>query len=213
MTDTRESGQKNQPSGAQAGPRPNARSDALRNRARLLAAAESVFASAGPEASLNQIARQAGVGAGTLYRHFPTREALLAAVLTERIERLTQRADALLAEPDPDRALADWLHAFLDHAQAQQGLGSALLLTKSELGFDCHQRLREAAGELLARAQGRGTTRPDLTTEEMLRLVVGIALATSGGVTDEDGGEAARPERLLALVLDALRRRPSKARR
>lgn len=184
------------------------RSDARRNRARLVGAAEQVFATAGPDASLNEIARRAGVGPGTLYRHFPTRNALLAAVLSERIERLVQRAEPLLARPDADAALADWLRAFLDHAREQQGLGSALLLAESEPDLDCHRRLRETAGELLARAQGLGTTRPDVSTEEMLRLVVGVALATTGEAAEEEPS----PERLLALVLDALRRPARKGR-
>ncbi|MDT0264899.1 TetR/AcrR family transcriptional regulator [Streptomyces sp. DSM 44915] len=204
MADTTETGP-----GDRAG-RPTGRADARRNRERLLAAAEEVFATSGPTASLNQIARRAGVGPGTLYRHFPGRDALLAGVLDERIDRLTRRADALLTAPEADRALADWLAAFLDHARSQQGLGSALLLARSsEFGLDCHHRLRAAAGALLDRAQASGGTRPDITTDEMLRLVVGVALATVETAADDAAPGPAEdppptPQRLLGLVLDAL---------
>ncbi|WP_078856862.1 TetR/AcrR family transcriptional regulator [Streptomyces sp. NBRC 109706] len=193
-----------------AGPTPEGtaasrrRSDARRNRARILRAAGETFAADGPDASLNEIARRAGVGPGTLYRHFPGRTELLAAVLTDRIETLCRHAETLRDEPDADRALADWLSAFLDHARNQQGLGSALLLAETGgLGFDCHQRLRDAAGAVLTRAQRDGAARPDLTVDELLALVVGIALVTA---RDAEGGvRQPPPARLLALVLDAIR--------
>jgi AcrR family transcriptional regulator len=177
------------------------RVDARRNYARVVAAAHEVFAEAGPEASLNEIARRADVGSGTLYRHFPTRRALLTAVLRDRIEALCGRADELLAADSPDAALAGWLRAFLAHARGNQGLGGALMTAgPDELGFDCHQRIRDAAAALLANAQRSGTARADLPPGDLLQLVVGIALATTH-VDDAD-----QPDRLLALVLDAIRR-------
>jgi AcrR family transcriptional regulator len=181
------------------------RADARRNHERLVTAAHAVFAEAGPEASLNEVARRAGVGPGTLYRHFPTRRALLTAVLRDRIEALCGRADELLTLDSADDALADWLRAFLTHARGSQGLGSALMIEEpDELGFDCHQRIRDAATTLLANAQQAGTARADLSPDDLLQLVVGIALATTRG---ED---ADQPDRLLALVLDAVSSRPGR---
>ncbi|AZM55488.1 TetR/AcrR family transcriptional regulator [Streptomyces sp. WAC 01529] len=179
------------------------RADARRNRERIVAAAREAFAESGPEASLNEIARRAGVGPGTLYRHFPARPALLTAVLQDRIDSLCARAEELLAADSPDEALTEWLRALLAHARVNQGLGSALLLERPDaLGFDCHQRIQDTAHGLLARAQRLGTARPDLTAPDLVQLVVGIALSTSHATADP-----AQPDRLLALALDAVRRR------
>jgi AcrR family transcriptional regulator len=177
------------------------RADARRNHERVVAAAHEVFAEAGPEASLNEIARRAGVGPGTLYRHFPTRHALLTAVLRDRIEALCGRADELLAAEQPDTALAEWLCAFLAHARSGRGLGGALMTAgPDELGFDCHQRIRDAAAELLTNAQRAGTARADLEPGDLLQLVVGIALTTTHAADPDE------PSRLLSLVLDAIPR-------
>jgi AcrR family transcriptional regulator len=178
---------------------PPRRTDARLNRQRLVTAAREVFAEAGPGASLNEIARRAGVGPGTLYRHFPHRSALLTAVLADRIEILGAHAERLVASEDADGALEEWLRAFLIHARVNQGVGSVLLVESAgELGFDCHRRILDMAAGLLARAQRHGTARADLTAEDLLRLVVGIALSTAHG--EQDG----RPELLLDLVLDAV---------
>lgn len=177
------------------------RTDARRNRERLLAVAREVFAEAGPDASLNEIARRAGVGPGTLYRHFPTRQALLAAVLRDRVERLCDQAGELAAGRPPDDALGRWLALFLDHAREHQGMAGALLAQDAgALGIDCHRLILEAVTGLLERAQRLGTARPDLTPGDLLRLVVGIALSTA------HGEDAEQPARLLALVLDAVRK-------
>ncbi|MBB4981636.1 TetR/AcrR family transcriptional regulator [Streptomyces nymphaeiformis] len=175
------------------------RTDARANRERLLAAAAEVFAEAGPGASLNEIARRAGVGPGTLYRHFPNRPALLTALLRDRIETLCARAEALRAADSPDDALAEWLGAFLTHARVNQGMGGALLVEEAAgSGLDCHRLILDAATGLLARAQRHGSARADLTAEDLLQLVVGIALSTA---RDEHSGQ---PDRLLALVVDAV---------
>src|SRR5262245_28418447 len=122
------------------------RADALRNRDRLLAAAEEAFAAEGPEASLNEIAKRAGVGPGTLYRHFPTRQALQTAVLKDRIERLCARAEALSGSLAPAEALAEWAKVFLVHARTSQGMGGALFLDETaDLGLDCHTMIENAA--------------------------------------------------------------------
>ena len=187
------------------------RADARASRERLLAAACEVFAEAGPEASLNAVARRAGVGPGTLYRHFPNRPALLAAVLCDRIEQLSQLSKDLTSGAavtagegeggGADAALARWLRAFLAHARVNQGLGGALLTEELEtLGIDCHQVIKDAAARVLDAAQRRGTARADLAADDLVQLVVGVALSTVRSA-DED-----QPERLLRLVLDAVRR-------
>ncbi|GGV27462.1 TetR family transcriptional regulator [Streptomyces longisporoflavus] len=183
------------------------RTDARLNRERLLATAREVFAEAGPEASLNEIARRAGVGPGTLYRHFPNRSALLAAVLTDRIETLYALAGTLASSESADEALTQWLRAFLAHARINQGLGSALLVEEPvPLGLDCHRLIMDAAAGLLSRAQRQGTARTDLAADDLVQLVVGIALSTARG------HDAEQPDRLLALVLDATYGRPPRSR-
>lgn len=177
------------------------RADARRNYARVVAAAHEVFAAEGPEASLNEIARRADVGPGTLYRHFPSRRSLQIAVLRDRIEALCGRGDELLAADAPDDALAEWLRAFLAHARSNQGLGGAVMTAEpDELGFDCHQRIRDTAAALLANAQRSGAARTDLSPGDLLQLVVGIAMVTTH--TDD----AEQSDWLLGLVLDAVPR-------
>ncbi|MFF2659706.1 TetR/AcrR family transcriptional regulator [Kitasatospora sp. NPDC058032] len=180
---------------------PTQRTDARRNHERLLAAAQEAFAETGAEASLNDIARRAGVGPGTLYRHFPTRAALLAAVLEERVERLCARADELTATRPADQALAEWLRAFITHARTHHGLGGALLLEASDApDADCHRRIEDAAAAVLTRAQRNGTARPDLAADDLLQLALGIALTTTAPEPDHE----ARADRLLALALDGV---------
>jgi AcrR family transcriptional regulator len=187
------------------------RADARHNRELLIAAARATFAEAGPDASLNEIARRAGVGPGTLYRHFPNRHALLTAVLRSRVETLCAHAERLVTSaqaPDPDDALAEWTAAFLAHARDNQGLGGALMMEGPDsLGIDCHRMIREAATSVLDRAQRAGTARPDLTADDLLRFVTGIALATARSPADD-----AQPDRLLALTLDAVHAGPGGAR-
>lgn len=185
---------------------PPRRTDARLNRERLVTTAQEVFAEVGPGASLNEIARRAGVGPGTLYRHFPNRPALLTAVLRDRIESLCGRAETLLSSESADDALAHWLHAFLAHARVNQGMGSAVMIEEPDaLGLDCHQLILDAAASLLTRAQQRGTARADLTADDLVQLVVGIALSTA------HREDAEQPERLLALVLDATHGRPRRS--
>ncbi|WP_345200070.1 helix-turn-helix domain-containing protein [Streptomyces lavendulae] len=177
---------------------PSKRTDARLNRGRLVAAAHEVFTEAGPGASLNEIARRAGVGPGTLYRHFPNRQALLTVVLDDRVKALCEYAEELRASDSADDALARWLGAFLAHARANHGMGSALMVNEPEAPeSDCHQLILNAAASLLARAQDQGTVRADLTAGDLVQLVTGLALST---VREEDADAA---QRLLALVLDA----------
>ncbi|MBL7495951.1 TetR/AcrR family transcriptional regulator [Frankia sp. CNm7] len=180
------------------------RTDARRNRQRLLAVAREAFDEAGPDASLVEIARRAGVGQGTLYRHFPTRTALVRAVLADRIETLCRQAAELAATHGADDALAAWLRLFLTHARVNQGLAGAFMTEGPEaVGVDCHQTILGTAADLLGRAQRTGTARPDLSPDDLIQLVVGIALATARG---DDADQA---DRLLALALDAVGKKPA----
>ncbi|HET8631976.1 MAG TPA: helix-turn-helix domain-containing protein [Thermomicrobiales bacterium] len=178
------------------------RADARRNYERLLTAAAGAFAEQGPGACLEDIARCAGVGIGTLYRHFPTRQALLEGVYRDRIEALTAEAEALRDAPDPGDALAAWLRSVLAHNLAQRGLKEALLSEGgTELAAACKAELHDAGAVLVARAEAAGAVRPGLEIGDLLRLVYGIALATERA---PDGRSQA--DRLLAIMLDGLRR-------
>jgi AcrR family transcriptional regulator len=122
------------------------RADAQRNRDKLLAAATAAFAETGTDASLEAIAKRAGVGIGTLYRHFPTREALVEAAYRNEVERLCESARELLASHPPDVALAEWMDRFVAYAAAKRGMRSALqaVAAKSDLFPEARRRQLEA---------------------------------------------------------------------
>jgi AcrR family transcriptional regulator len=181
------------------------RADARRNRERLLAAATEAFAEHGAEASLDEIARRAGVGPGTLYRHFPTRLALQEAAYREGVERLCGRANELAEKLEPGEALAAWLRNVIDYLGEKRGLSAALLTTQdksSELFTSCHDALYAAGGKLLEEARATGWIRPDVTLVEILKLVNGIGLTTEQLADRAEQAEQA--ERLLGIVLDGL---------
>lgn len=173
------------------------RADARRNRSLIITSASDVIADDGPNASLDKIARRAGVGAGTLYRHFPSREDLLIAVFTDRIESLCAQAHAAGDTLPPGDALAAWLHALLAHSMSDRGLVGALDALGAKPDIECSARIAAAATQLLLRAQETSHVHPDAVADDLLRLVIGIALAT------DDRGQA---DRLLELALDGLRR-------
>jgi AcrR family transcriptional regulator len=195
-------------SARQAGPPRAMRSDAQRNYQRLLRAANEAFAEHGADdASLEEIARRAGVGIGTLYRHFPARQDLLEAVYRDQAEALRRRAVDLLQSASPDEALAAWLRALVDFGSTKRNLSSALLATldkKSELLSSCGAAIRESATALLSRAQQSGTVRADASASDLLRIVHAISMAVERPPTDD--GQA---DRLLGLILDGLRRHPA----
>jgi AcrR family transcriptional regulator len=191
----------------QAGAARAIRADAQRNYQRLLSAASASFIEHGADdVSLEEIARRAGVGIGTLYRHFPTRQALLEAVYRDQVEALRDRADDLLQTVSPDEALAAWLHALVDFGRTKHSLASALLATldkKSELLTSCGTIMRESATAMLTRAQEAGTVRADASATDLLRLVHGISM-----VVERPPADAGQADRLLGLVLDGLRPQP-----
>src|SRR5215470_454408 len=184
-------------------PRPM-RADAQRNYTRLLGAASAAFLEHGADdVSLEEIARRAGVGIGTLYRHFPTRQALLEAVYRDQVELLSARADELLQAESPGDALADWLRALVKFSNTKHSLISALLASlgkDSDLLSSCSKVIRGSAENLLARAQEAGVVRPDADAGDVTRLVHTVNIATQRGPADP--GQA---DRMLALILDGLR--------
>jgi len=184
------------------------RADARRNYERLLSAAAAAFAEHGADdVSLEEIARRAGVGIGTLYRHFPTRQALLEAVYRDQVEALRARADELLGSLPPGAALATWLRDLLEFGRTKRNLTSALLTTlskDSELLSSCSSMMRGAATDVLRCAQEAGAARPDAEPTDLIRLVHAISLTADWAPGDHD-----QTDRLLALVLDGLRSQPA----
>jgi len=159
---------------------PARRVEARDNRARLLSTARLVFAEHGVDASLRDIARRTGVGIGTLYRHFPNRDALLEALLRDGLDTLCASARDLLAAPSPGEALTTWLGEYAAGSATYRGLPHAVLAAlydeSSELHSACHQ-MNLAAAALVTRAQRAGAVRTGITAGELCALVAGIALA------------------------------------
>ena len=180
------------------------RADARRNYERLLTAAAAAFAEHdADDTSLEEIARRAGVGIGTLYRHFPTRQALLEAVYRDQVDAVRVRAEELLASQTPGEALADWLRVLVAFSSTKRSLTSALLASfgkDSELLSSCSAVIFGAAESLLARAQQEGTVRADADAMDLIRLVHAVNIAAQH--TSADPGQS---DRLLGLILDGLR--------
>lgn len=176
------------------------RADARRNYDRLLAAARDAFGEHGVDASLDDIAKRAGVGPGTLYRHFPTREALLAETYRSEVEARARQAEELAGTLPAEEALVRWLQLQVRDIKSTHGLGSAV---KTMLGADsepldfCRETLREAVRTLLTPAQEAGIIRSDVEAADVLRLVHGVATAAESAPEQAD--------KLLSIVIDGLR--------
>jgi AcrR family transcriptional regulator len=187
-------------------PRPM-RADAQRNYERLLSAAAAAFTEHGADdVSLEEIARRAGVGIGTLYRHFPTRQALLEAVYREQVEAVRAAAEEQLQSDAPAEALAAWLRVLVDFSSTKHSLTTALLATMdkdSELLSSCSAVIRGAAEALLARAQEAGAVRADVDAKDLIRLVHAVNLAAQYGPADPG-----QRDRMLGFILDGLRPQP-----
>ena len=189
-----------EPVGAAARPM---RADAVRNRARILEAAEVVFASEGIEAPVDAIAEKAGVGVGTLYRHFPTKEQLCEAILLERLSTLVTDAENLAGAEDPGGAF----FGFLSHVVEEAGFKRDLLVAVTGAGLafevaaaDVKESLRVAVGVLLERAQEAGAVRPDVTASTVMTLV---------GATCQAAAHDSGPRQdAFAIVCDGLRVQP-----
>lgn len=185
-----------------APPRRKLRADAIRNRERVLEAAKAVFSQGGPEVSLEAVARRAGVGIGTLYRHFPTREALYEAVYRREVEQLVELARLLEVETAPVDALRQWMRANVEFIATKKGMAAALALAargSSDLAAYSLDRLTRAVGELLQRAAAAGEIRADIDPEDLLRTLVGMCYAQ-----DKPGWQA-RVLRMVDVFIDGLR--------
>ncbi|MEV6016803.1 MULTISPECIES: helix-turn-helix domain-containing protein [unclassified Streptomyces] len=179
------------------------RADARRNHGRLLAEARSAFAEHGTDTSLEDVARRAGVGIGTLYRHFPNRHALMSAVFEEAVSDLLARSRELLDAPEPCTALVRWLREIITHAGEYRGLARALMSASRDEGSHlarCSGPMREAGSALLLRAQESGAVRPDVSIGDLLQLTNAIALAA-----EETADDPALADRLLNLTLRGLK--------
>jgi len=175
------------------------RADARRNYEKVLAAAREAFAEGGESTSLEEIARRAGVGIGTLYRHFPTRQTLLEVLYLDEVEEMSRSA-AQLDGGDPWEALNSWFERFMDYLATKRALAHELL-NYIELDAPLFQTCRAslyAAGEpLLKRAQEAGAVRPDVTFPEVMQMVMGI-----GKIPTND---RAQIDHILRIALDGLR--------
>ena len=181
------------------------RADAARNRERVLEAAKAVFSTGGADASLEAVARRAGVGIGTLYRHFPTREALFEAVYRREVDQLGDLADELGKDADPVDALRRWLRSNVDFVATKKGMSAALAVAAQgspELRSYSLDRLTRAVGGLLGRAVAAGEIRDDISPQDLLRALVGMCL-----MHDQPGWQST-VSRLLDVLVDGLRARP-----
>ena len=178
------------------------RADAQRNRLRVLQVAQEVFAAEGLGVPIDEIARRAGLGVGTLYRHFPTKEALLEAILVARMEQVTTDARALAESEDPGAAFFGFLARLGEEGIAKKDLIEALHRAGFDLkgAFVVKREMIRTVGRLLDRAQQAGAVRRDVAVEEVLSLVGGAFSAI-----DRYRGDASARARLLSIVCDGLR--------
>jgi AcrR family transcriptional regulator len=178
------------------------RADALRNRGRVLEAAEAVFAAKGASASTEEIARRAGVGIGTLFRHFPTKEALIGAIVIARVRRLADAADAFAASPDPAAAFAAFFGYMAEEMAAKRAFTNLLadgFVDVRAANPGVVERLLRAIEVLLARAQRVGAVRDDVGLAEVTALLAGASRAA-----EYAGEDRALRSRAVAIVLDGL---------
>ncbi len=176
------------------------RADAVRNYEHIVETAREAFAERGPEVSLNAIAQRAGIGAGTLYRHFPSREALIEAVYRGDISALTDQAAKLAAAHDPLAALESWVCEQLVPAQQRPGIAATLkdALARAPEAFSLSkERFNQAADSLVGAAQAAGVIRRDVETRDILRMAAGIAASSDG--------DPAACKRMLTIMFDGLR--------
>jgi AcrR family transcriptional regulator len=174
------------------------RADARRNREKLLAAAVELFASVGTDVSLDAVAKRAGVGIGTLYRHFPTRDALVEAAYRAEVAHLCEAAEALLESHPPDVALAEWMDRFVAYAAAKKGMRGALqsvVAGCSDVFTETRVQIIAAIGELLAAGVKADVLRADVTADDVWRAM--------GPVWTIDSDEQIRT--ILRLLMDGLR--------
>ena len=178
------------------------RADARRNYDKVLTAAREAFAEGGESTALEEIARRAGVGIGTLYRHFPTRQALLEAVYVDEVDAVCRTA-AELEDADPWEALSGWLERLISYIATKQALAGELLkyVDRDAAVFKVSRAaLFDAGGPLLARAQEAGAVRPDVEIADVIQMIIGIAKIPAA--------DPRQTEHILRIALDGLRYRP-----
>jgi AcrR family transcriptional regulator len=178
------------------------RADARRNRDRLIKAAADAFARFGIGASLEAIAREAGVGAGTLYRHFATREALIEAVYRHEVEGLVAAAEELSRTREPEVALAEWMQRFVGYIATKRGMRDSLRLlleSNSPLVAETSGLVPLAFRDLMEKAVQAGTIRPDANSSDVLHALSSIYSTTDGPDWQD------RSTRLVSLIIDGLR--------
>ncbi|MGD0706270.1 MAG: TetR family transcriptional regulator [Trebonia sp.] len=179
------------------------RADARQNHVRLITAATQAFAEKGADAPLEDIARRAGVGIGTLYRHFPTRLDLQAAVFRSQVGTVCGEGDALLDTATPEQAFVAWMRSLNGYLVTKRGLSRALIEAvgaESELISSCWVAMRETTERLLMSGQQAGAIRSDVSATDVMRLVHGVAVSTERAPD--------RTDILLSIMLDGLRVRP-----
>lgn len=178
------------------------RADAKRNRDKLLAAATEAFAEAGPDVALETVAARAGVGVGTLYRHFPNREALMVATYQHEVDALCAAAEHVLRAQPADEALRAWIERFAAYAATKRGMGEALLsalASDSAMYAETRERILDALRLLLDAGAASGTLRADIDPEDVMRVISSIWYVPSGPQWRETIGN------MLRLIIDGLR--------
>jgi AcrR family transcriptional regulator len=178
------------------------RADACRNRDRLLEVASAAFAERGIETSLEAIAKEACVGIGTLYRHYPTRDALIEAVYRHNVALLCDGAQELQELLPPDEALAEWMQRFVAYVGTKKGLATYLksvVSAESDLFQSTHARVSDTIGQLVSAATEAGRIRADVDGMDLLRALSGMCM-----MADHPGGHEER-SRVAALLMDGLR--------
>jgi AcrR family transcriptional regulator len=181
------------------------RADAERNRQRVLDVAQEVFATLGLAVPIDEIARRAGLGVGTLYRHFPTKELLFEAIVVGRMEGLVGHARAGAKAKDPGAAFFDYLERMVDEGAAKKDFLTALAGTEVDMSRigEIKQRMKRALAVLLERAQKARVVRLDVGAADVLTLLTGAL-----GAADKHGAGPSERKRLLGVILDGLRYRP-----
>lgn len=178
------------------------RADARRNRERVLAAAQEAFAAEGISVPLDKIARRAGVGAGTVYRHFPTKEALFEAAIVDRMEKMTEYAREAASGADVGAAFFDFLDRMVADGTVKRDLADAVGSHAESIYRAPAGTLKTAIGELLSRAQQAGAVRADIDIDDLMTILRGFFLAVHSA-----GSHTGLRERTFAVVTDGLRPR------
>jgi AcrR family transcriptional regulator len=180
------------------------RADSARNRQLLIAAAKAGFAEFGLNVSLEEIARRAGVGIGTLYRHFPTREAVVEAVYRREVEQLAEAVPQLLEASPAGEALHKWMHLFVDYIATKRLIAPSLAAAKDRtpsLYASSVELITGAITTLVKRAVASGEVRTDIDASDLLRALVGVSYS------NPDVGWEASARRLVDILMDGLRRK------